>query len=94
MPFFSVFVTELVRTDKAFEKSIEQYKKFNFTTIENSAYDGYFLIKGNTEIVTDALDDVGADASYTRLKNAFMKGGNTKKASRVVANRIIDIIAA
>ena len=80
--------------DKAFEKSIEQYKKFNFTTIENSAYDGYFLIKGNTEIVTDALDDVGADASYTRLKNAFMKGGNTKKASRVVANRIIDIIAA
>jgi hypothetical protein len=80
--------------DKVFEAKCAEYKKMNFTTLDGSAYDGYFLIKGNTEIVTDALDDVGADASYTRLKNAFIKGGNTKKASRVVANRIIDIIAA
>ena len=65
----------------------------NFTEIPESAYDGYFLIKGNTEVKTDVLDDLSDDASYTRLKNAFIKGGNNKKASRVIANRIVDIIA-
>ena len=39
----------------------------------------------------DALDD---DASYTRLKNAFIKGSGSKKSSRVIATRIAGMIAA
>ena len=82
------------QNEKGFEVACGEYKKMNFTEIPESAYDGYFLIKGNTELQTDTLDGIGDDASYTRLKNAFIKGGNNKKASRVIANRIVDIIAA
>ncbi len=82
-----------VDDQKGFEVACGEYKKMNFTEIPESAYDGYFLIKGNTEVKTDVLDDLSDDASYTRLKNAFIKGGNNKKASRVIANRIVDIIA-
>ena len=80
--------------EKGFATACSEYKKMNFTEIPESSYDGYFLIKGNTEVKTDVLDDLADDASYTRLKNAFIRGGNNKKASRVIANRIVDIIAA
>ena len=80
--------------EKGFDAACSEYRKMNFTEIPESSYDGYFLIKGNTEVKTDVLDDLADDASYTRLKNAFIKGGNNKKASRVIANRIVDIIAA
>ena len=80
--------------EKGFDTACSEYRKMNFTEIPESSYDGYFLIKGNTEVKTDVLDDLADDASYTRLKNAFIKGGNNKKASRVIANRIVDIIAA
>ena len=83
-----------VENQKEFEVACSEYRKMNFTEIPESSYDGYFLIKGNTELQTDTLEGIGEDASYTRLKNAFIKGGNNKKASRVIANRIVDIIAA
>jgi len=42
----------------------------------------------------DALENLGDDASFTKIKNAFMKGSSNKKSSRVLAGRLIDIIAA
>ena len=59
-----------------------------------SAYDEYFIVKGDLKVETDAMDALDEDASYTRIKNAFIKGGNRKKASRVIANRMVDIFAA
>ena len=79
--------------DEEFTTAAKQYRNENFTTSTATGYDEQFIIKGDTEVVTDALDELNDDASYTRLKNAFIKGGNRKKSSRVIANRIIDIIA-
>ena len=71
----------------------KQYKTENFVTLP-SAYDEYFIVKGDLKVETDAMDELAEDASMTRIKNAFIKGGNRKKASRVIANRMVDIFAA
>ena len=63
-------------------------------TIDVQGYDKYFIVKGDLKVEFDALDNVGDDASYTRIKNAFMKGNTSKKSSRVIASQIVDIIAA
>jgi len=80
--------------NQSFERACSEYRKQNFTTLPNASYDEYFIVKGNTEVSFDALEDLDDDASYTKLKNAFMKGNNNKKSSRVIANRIIDLIAS
>ena len=59
-----------------------------------SAYDEYFIVKGDLKVETDAMDELAEGASMTRIKNAFIKGGNRKKASRVIANKMVDIFAA
>ena len=71
----------------------KQYKSDNFVTLP-SAYDEYFIVKGDLKVETDAMDSLDEDASMTRIKNAFIKGGNRKKASRVIANKMVDIFAA
>ncbi len=80
--------------NRNFERACGEYRKQNFTTLPNASYDEYFIVKGNTEVQFDALEDLDSDASYTKLKNAFMKGNSNKKSSRVIANRIIDLIAS
>ena len=80
--------------DNNFEQACHQYKKENFVTIDVQGYDKYFIVKGDLKVEFDALDNVGDDASYTRIKNAFMKGNTSKKSSRVIASQIVDIIAA
>ena len=71
----------------------KQYKKENFVTME-SAYDEYFIVKGDLKVETDALENLDDDASYTRIKNAFIKGGTRRKSSRVIANKMVEIFAA
>ena len=80
--------------NQRFERACGEYRKQNFTTMPNASYDEYFIVKGNTEVKFDALEELDGDASYTKLKNAFMKGNSNKKSSRVIANRIIDLIAS
>jgi hypothetical protein len=48
---------------------------------------------GELKVETDAFEELPEDASNTRIKNAFMKGGNRKKSSRVIATRLVDYIA-
>ena len=79
--------------DTDFAALQKQYKKDNFILLD-SAYDEYFLVKGNLKVETDALESLDDDASYAKIKNAFIKGGSRKKASRVIANRMVDIFAA
>jgi hypothetical protein len=78
----------------AWNKKVDQWKKENFISVDRDGYDGYFVVKADTSIQTDALDNLDGDASFTKIKNAFMKGSNSKKSSRVIAGRIVDIIAA
>ena len=70
----------------------KHYKTQNFITMP-SAYDEYFLVKGNLKVETDALENLSDDASYAKIKNAFIKGGNRKKSSRVIATKMVDIFA-
>jgi len=79
--------------DRRWQQMCEDYKVKNFVTLE-STYDEYFLIKGNLKVETDSMEGLEDDASYTRIKNAFIRGGNRKKSSRVIANKMVDIFAA
>ncbi len=76
-----------------FARIQKQYKTENFVTLP-SAYDEYFIVKGDLKVETDALDNLTEDASYTRIKNAFIKGGTRRKSSRVIANKMVEIFAA
>ena len=79
--------------DNRFEELSKQYKTLNYITLPSS-YDEYFIVKGNLKVETDALESLGDNESYTRIKNAFIKGGNRKKSSRVIASKMVDIFAA
>jgi len=79
--------------DQGFETASNEYKKNNFCLVESN-YDEYFIVKGDLKVQTDAMDALDDDASYTRLKNAFIKGSGSKKSSRVIATRIAGMIAA
>ena len=79
--------------DEGFETASHEYRKNNFCLVESN-YDEYFIVKGDLKVQTDAMDDLSDDASYTRLKNAFIKGSGSKKSSRVIATRIAGMIAA
>ena len=78
-------------TNKSFENACRSYKQNKFCTIEGSGYDEMFIVQGNLKVEFDGLDGLEDDASMTRIKNAFIKGNSSKKSSRVVAGRIIDI---
>ena len=80
-------------TDEEFETASKQYANQNFTTMD-SAYNEYFIVKGDLKVEFDPLQNLDDDASFTRIKNAFVKGGSRKKSSRVIANRMVEIFAA
>ena len=72
---------------------VKEWKTNNFISIEGQGYDKLFIVKGNLKVATEALDALGTDASYAKIKNAFMKGSNNQKSSRVIATQMVDIIA-
>jgi len=78
--------------DDAFMDAFDSYRKNHFAEIP-SEYDAFFVVQGTVKVEFDAMEELDDNASYTRIKNAFIKGNNTKKSSRVIANRIVDIIA-
>jgi len=78
--------------DVAFAAAQKQFTKMNYTTAD-TAYDGYFIVKGDLKVEFDALDSLQDGASYTQLKNAFMKGNTNRKTSRVIATQMVNIFA-
>jgi len=89
------FWTELgwEERDKMFEAANVAYRKDHHFVVEGPGYDLFLVVKGNLKVETDALEDLSDDASTTRIRNAFIKSGNRKKSSRVIANRVVDLIA-
>jgi len=79
--------------DEGFQRAKAEWRKHNFTTVDGQGYDRLFIVKGNLEVETDLLDGLADDVSYTKLKNAFMKGSSNVKSSRVIASQMVDIIA-
>jgi hypothetical protein len=78
--------------NKRFEDAVTSYKKNHFFITESTC-DLSIVVKGNLKVETDPLEDLDDNASNTRIRNAFIRGGNRKKSSRVIANRLVDIIA-
>ena len=79
--------------DSEYAAAEKQYKTQNYVTLPSS-YDEYFLVKGDLKVETDALEELDSDASITKIRNAFLKGGTRRKMSRVIANKMVDIFAA
>ena len=79
--------------DEEFEVASVEYRKNNFAVTNIPGYDLFLVVKGNLKVQTDALDNLDDDASYAKIKNAFMKGNTSKKSSRVIATQLVDIIA-
>ena len=69
------------------------YKKQGWIATSREGYTEYFVMKANTKVENDALEGLSNDVSYTRLKNAFMKASSGRVASRVVLNRVVDLMA-
>jgi len=78
--------------DGAYAAACKQFTKMNYTTAD-TAYDGYFIVKGDLKVEFDALESLQDGASYTQLKNAFMKGNTNRKTSRVIATQMVNIFA-
>ena len=78
--------------DESFYKACEDYKKNNFCLVP-SAYDLYFLVKGHMTVQTDALENLNENASIAKIKNAFIKGSNNKKSTRVIAGKMVEVFA-
>jgi len=80
--------------DESFTSAMASWKKNNFVAVEGHGYDKLFIVRGNLQVETEALENLSEDASYAKIKNAFMKGSNNQKSSRVIATQMVDIIAA
>ena len=72
----------------------KSWKTNNFIAVDGQGYDKLFIVRGNLQVETEALENLAEDASYAKIKNAFMKGSNNQKSSRVIATQMVDIIAA
>ena len=79
--------------DTDMSEAAKSWKTHNFCTVDNQGYDKLFIVRGNLQVATEALEELDSDASYAKIKNAFMKGSNNQKSSRVIASQIVDIIA-
>jgi len=76
------------------DEQVASYKKDGFATTDKAGYTEYFIVKANKKVENDFLDNLDDGASYTRIKNAFMKASSTRVNSRVLLGRVIDLIAA
>jgi hypothetical protein len=84
------------KTKENMNKQMESWKDNGFA-IANTSASGYteqYIIRASTKIEdTDAMNDLGADASMTRIKNAFVSNASKRMKSRVMLNRFIDLIS-
>ena len=80
--------------DQDMTAAMKSWKTHNFVSVDNAGYDKLFIVRGNLQVETEALENLSEDASYAKIKNAFMKGSNNQKSSRVIASQMVDIISA
>ena len=81
------------QNNKDFQEACTSYRKEHHFACENDGYDLHLVVKGNLKIETDPLEKLDDGATNAKIRNAFIKGGTRKKSSRVIANRIVDIVA-
>ena len=68
-------------------------KKNGFATITNAGYNEYYIIPaGSTEIHDGGLHDVDENTSKSKLKTAFVKSQKNKFGSRILADKMLNLI--
>ena len=79
------------------EQDAELKKQFTKQKFVNAGaafgYTEFFILKSDTKVSTASLDDLADDASFARMKSAFLKSQNGSIVSRTVLNRVADLIA-
>ena len=76
------------------DKQTAEYKKNGFTSTDKAGYTEYFIVKADKKVENAGLEDLKDDASYTKIKNTFMKQSSSRVNSRILLNRVIDLIAS
>ena len=74
------------------DKVVQEWKKNKCIFFPHGGFDEYFIIKSQ-KVETDALEEIGDDASFAKIKNSFVKGAKSLKTSRMVLGRVIDLVA-
>jgi hypothetical protein len=59
-----------------------------------TSYDECYIIKGNIGSDESAMDSLGDDASYTKIRNAFKKSANGNKTNKIIATKMIEVFAS
>jgi hypothetical protein len=80
------------------KKARKECRETGFATITTAGYDEYYLIPtGNINIETDTSlpieDGAGADMTKGKLRTLFAKNQKRKFGNRILANRMLDLIA-
>lgn len=78
--------------DRHDEKNEKQWKSDKFVSVSHGGFDEYFVIQSQ-KVENDPLDNLGSDATITKVRNAFIKGAKSLKTSRIILGRVIDLVA-
>lgn len=73
-----------------YNEQINTFSAKNYTIIENSGFDEYYLLKSKSN--TDVTFDVKKNATTKGLVSAFNKFHNKKNTNKVILNRFINLI--
>jgi hypothetical protein len=93
---YRYFMTDGVVDEKGLTKAAGLWKTQNFFSLKGERAEGcdeLFVVQGSLKVQTDVLGQLGDDASLAKVRNAFIKGNSRKKSSRVIASKIVDLIA-
>jgi len=77
-------------------KQIQSYTNNGFAVVHPTAsgYTEQYIIRADVRVENDdAMNNLGSDATMTRIKNAFMATAANRMKSRVLLNRFIDLIS-
>lgn len=78
-------------------KALEQFSAEKFITIDNTGYDEFFVVVGKNTLETKNADDLnelqfGENTRISTIKNKFSSLLQQQQVSRVVLNKLIDVI--
>jgi hypothetical protein len=76
------------------EEMKENFRKNQFTILENTGYDEYYILRSNSlDTDDDSSFEVKENATFRGIASAFTKYNSGKHNSRVILNRFIGLIA-
>lgn len=76
------------------EEMKENFRKNQFTILENTGYDEYYILRSNSlDTDDDSSFEVKENATFRGIATAFTKYNSGKHNSRVILNRFIGLIA-